>query len=293
MPASPRPSFRSIRTLTAAAAWVVVALPAAAQPSPPELPQASPNASVMQQVGLTKFTVTYSSPGVKGRTIWGEVVPYDELWRSGANLATQVEATRDFTFGGSKVPAGTYALYTIPGKTTWTVILNKNPGAGGTRGYDEKNDVARVTVTPTQSPARERLAYLFANTTDDGTRLDLEWDTLRVSVPIKVDTHQQAMGNIDKALADAWRPHFNSARYLLDSGGDLKTALGYVDTSISIKSTWWNNWTKAQILAKQGKKAEAVVAAEQAQKLGQGDEVYDGFFKDQIAKSIAEWKKPS
>jgi len=293
MPASTRASFRSIRTLTAAAAWVAVALPAAAQPSPPELPQASPNASVMQQVGLTKFTVTYSSPGVKGRTIWGEVVPYDELWRSGANLATQVEATRDFTFGGAKVPAGTYALYTIPGKTTWTVILNKNPGAGGTRGYDEKNDVARVTVTPTQSPARERLAYLFADTTDDGTRLDLEWDTLRVSVPIKVDTQQQAMSNIDKALADAWRPHFTSARYLLDSGGDLKTALGYVDTSISIKSTWWNNWTKAQILAKQGKKAEAVVAAEQAQKLGQGDEVYDGFFKDQIAKSIAEWKKPS
>jgi len=293
MPASTRASFRSIRTLTAAAAWVAVALPAAAQPSPPELPQASPNASVMQQVGLTKFTVTYSSPGVKGRTIWGEVVPYDELWRSGANLATQVEATRDYTFAGAKVPAGTYALYTIPGKTTWTVILNKNPGAGGTRGYDEKNDVARVTVTPTQSPARERLAYLFADTTDDGTRLDLEWDTLRVSVPIKVDTQQQAMSNIDKALADAWRPHFTSARYLLDSGGDLKTALGYIDTSISIKSTWWNNWTKAQILAKQGKKAEAVVAAEQAQKLGQGDEVYDGFFKDQIAKSIAEWKKPS
>jgi len=293
MPASTRASFRSIRTLTAAAAWAAVALPAAAQPSPPELPQASPNASVMQQVGLTKFTVTYSSPGVKGRTIWGEVVPYDELWRIGANLATQVEATRDFTLGGSKVSAGTYALYTIPGKTTWTVILNKNPGAGGTRGYDEKNDVARVTVTPTQSPARERLAYLFADTTDDGTRLDLEWDTLRVSVPIKVDTQQQAMSNIDKALADAWRPHFTSARYLLDSGGDLKTALGYIDTSISIKSTWWNNWTKAQILAKQGKKAEAVVAAEQAQKLGQGDEVYDGFFKDQIAKSIAEWKKPS
>ncbi len=293
MPASPRASFRSIRTLTAAAAWVVVALPAAAQQSPPELPQASPNASVMQQVGLTKFTVTYSSPGVKGRTIWGDVVPYDQLWRSGANMATQVEATRDFSFGGAKVPAGIYALYTIPGKSNWTVILNKNPGAGGTRGYDEKNDVARITVTPTQSPARERLAYLFANTSDDSSRLDLEWDTLRVSVPLKVDTEQQAMTNIDKAIADAWRPHFASACYLLDSGGDLKTAIGYIDTSIAIKSTWWNNWVKAQILAKQGKKAEAVVAAEQAQKLGQGDEVYDGFFKDQITKSIADWKKPS
>jgi hypothetical protein len=292
-----RVSFRrlstAIRLLTVAAAVAVLALPAAAQQTPPELPQASPNASVMQQVGLTKFTVTYSSPAVKGRKIWGELVPYDELWRSGANLATQLEATRDFTFGGVKVPAGTYALYTIPGKTNWTVILNKNPGAGGTRGYDQKNDVARVTVTPAQSPARERLAFLFANTTDDASRLDLEWDTLRVSVPLTVDTQQQAMTNIDKALADAWRPHFAAARYLLDSGGDLTTAQGYIDTSIAIKSTWWNNWVKAQILAKQGKKAEAVVAAEQAQKLGAGDEIYDGFFKDQVNKSIADWKKPS
>jgi hypothetical protein len=289
---SSRLSWNRIRGLTAAV--LIAAAPAAiAQQTPPELPQASPNASVMQQVGLTKFTVTYSSPGVKGRTIWGEVVPYDQLWRTGANLATQLEATRDFTFGGAKVPAGTYALYTIPGKTNWTVILNKNPNAGGTRGYDEKNDVARISVTPTQSPARERLTFLFANTTDDSTRLDLEWDTLRVSVPLKVETAQQAMTNIDKALADAWRPHFASARYLLDSGGDLKTALGYIDTSIAIKSTWWNNWVKAQILAKQGKKAEAVVAAEQAQKLGQGDEVYEGFFKEQVGKSIADWKKPS
>jgi hypothetical protein len=289
---SSRLSWNRIRVLTVAA--VLAGVPAAiAQQTPPELPQASPSASVTQQVGLTKFTVTYSSPGVKGRTIWGDLVPYDELWRTGANLATQLEATRDFTFGGAKVPAGTYALYSIPGKTNWTVILNKNPNAGGTRGYDEKNDVARISVTPTQSPARERLTFLFANTTEDSSRLDLEWDTLRVSVPLKVDTAQQAMTNIDKALADAWRPHFASARYLLDSGGDLKTALGYIDTSIAIKSTWWNNWVKAQILAKQGKKAEAVVAAEQAQKLGQGDEVFEGFFKEQVGKSIAEWKKPS
>lgn len=292
MGVSSRLSLNRIRVLTAAAV-LAIAPAAIAQQTPPELPQASPGASVTQQVGLTKFTVTYSSPAVKGRTIWGELVPYDELWRTGANLATQLEATRDFSFGGAKVPAGTYALYTIPGKTSWTVILNKNPNAGGTRGYDQKNDVARITVTPTQSPARERLTFLFADTTEDSSRLDLEWDTLRVSVPLKVETAQQAMTNIDKALADAWRPHFASARYLLDSGGDLKTALGYIDTSIAIKSTWWNNWVKAQILAKQGKKAEAVVAAEQAQKLGQGDEVYEGFFKEQVGKSIADWKKPS
>jgi len=279
--------------LAAAAAVVACALPAAAQQAAPELPQASPKARVEQQVGLTELAVAYNSPGVKGRAVWGELVPYDELWRTGANAATMLEASRDFTFAGTKVPAGTYALYTIPGKATWTVILNKNPGANGTRGYDEKNDVARVAVTPTTIPARERLAFLFADTTDDATRLDLEWDTLRVSVPVTVDTKAQAMANIDKAVGDAWRPHFASARYLLDSGGNLDQASGYIETSIAIKPTWWNSWVKAQILAKQGKRSEAVVAAEEAQKLGTGDEIFEGFFKAPVAKAIADWKQPS
>ncbi|MEO8602678.1 MAG: DUF2911 domain-containing protein [bacterium] len=265
--------------------------PAVAQPSAPDVPQASPSARVEQQVGVTKFSVAYSSPGVKGRAVWGALVPYGELWRSGANAATTLEASRDFSFGGTPVPAGSYAFYTIPDKTNWTVILNKNPGGLGTRGYDQKNDVARITVTPATIPARERLAYVFSNTTDDASRLDLEWDTLRVSVPLSVDTKAQVAANIDKALADAWRPHFIAARYLLDSGGDLNRALGDIDASIAITPTWWNNWVKAQILAKQGKKAEAVVSAEQAQQLGKGDEVFEGFFKDQVAKSIADWKK--
>jgi len=273
-------------------AALVLATPAVAQPAL-ELPQPSPSARVDQQVGLTKFSVVYSSPGVKGRQIWGELVPFGELWRTGANAATTLEASRDFTFGGTKVPAGTYALYTIPAKSAWTVILNKNPNAGGTRGYDEKNDVARITVTPSQVPSRERLAFLFSDTTDDATRLDLEWETLRVSMPIAVDTKAQATANIDKALADAWRPHSNAARYVMDTGGDLNQAIAYIDTSIGIKPTWSNNWVKAQILAKQGKRTEAVASAEQAQKLGKGDEVFEGFFKDQVAKAIADWKKPA
>jgi len=259
----------------------------------PELPQPSPKARVEQRVGLTDFAVDYSSPGVKGRKIWGGLVPFDQLWRTGANAATTFKASRDFTFGGVAVPAGTYALFTIPGRKTWTVILNTNTKVAATRGYEEKDDVARVSVTPESVAPRERLAFLFSNTTDDATRLDLEWEKLRVSVPITVDTAAQAHANIDKAIDDAWRPHFASARWLLDTGGDLNQALAYIDTSIGIKSTWWNNWVKAQILAKQGHTAEAVAAAEQAQALGKGDQTFEGFFKDDVAKSIAEWKKKS
>jgi len=265
---------------------------AAAQVAP-ELPQPSPKARVEQRVGLTDFAVDYSSPGVKARKIWGSLVPYDQLWRTGANAATTLKASRDFTFGGTAVPAGTYSVFTIPGKKAWTVILNTNLTVAATRGYDEKNDVARISVTPESAPFRERLAFQFSDTTDEATRLDIDWEKLRVSVPITVATTAQARANIDKALDDAWRPHFLSARWLLDSNGDLTQALGYIDTSIGIKSTWWNNWVKAQILAKQGHTAEAVAAAEQAQALGNGDPVYEGFFKDEMVKTIADWKKKS
>lgn len=269
---------------------IVAATAAEAQQGPPELPQLSPAASVGQRVGLTDFTVKYSSPAVKDRKVWGDLVPYEKLWRTGANAPTTLQASRDFRFGGQPVPAGTYALYTIPGKSKWTVILNSATTAS-VNDYDQSKDVARVTVKPGSADFRERMTFLFADTTDDTTSLDLEWEKRRVSIPIAVDTATQAMANIDATLNDSWRPHFSSARYLLDNGGDLNRALQLIDTSISIKAVWWNHWVKAQILAKQGKRADAIAVAEQAQRLGAGDRVYENFFKEQVATAIADWKK--
>lgn len=280
---------RILSILTAAA----LALPSLAPAqSAPELPQASPLARVVQRVGVTEIEVQYSSPGVKGREIWGGLVPYGELWRTGANAPTTLSATRDFTFGGKAVPAGTYGLLTIPAKDAWTVILTKNAKLqGGTRGYDQKEDAARITVKPEAAPMRERLLFLFSDTTDESTRLDLEWEKLRLSIPITVETEKQVMENIDKAIEESWRPHMTSARWLLENGGDLGKALEYVDTSIDIRPTWWNHWVKAQILAKQGKSADAVAAAEQAQKLGKDDDIFTQFFSPQVEKAIADWKK--
>lgn len=278
------------------AAMMALALqpsPTQAQAPAPELPQASPKARVEQRVGLTDFAVDYSSPGVKDRKIWGGLVPFDTLWRTGANAPTTLKASGAFTFGGTPVPAGTYVVFTIPGAKTWTVILNSNTKVQATNGYAEKDDVARISVKPASAPMRERLAFQFADTTNGATRLDLEWDKLRVSVPITVDTSTQARANIDKALGDAWRPHFASARWLLENGGDMTQALGYIDTSISIKPTWWNRWVKAQILAELGRPADAVASAEQAQTLGAGDPVFEGFFKGEVVKAIEAWKKKS
>lgn len=273
------------------AGLTLMGLPAAnAQQGPPELPQLSPPARVDQRVGLTDFTVKYSSPAVKDRKVWGELVPYDKLWRTGANQPTTLQASRDFRFGDKPVPAGTYALYTIPGKGSWTVILNSATTAS-VNDYDAAKDVVRIVVKPGSADFRERMTFLFADTTDDTASLDLEWEKRRVSIPLAVDTATQAMANIDTTLNDSWRPHFSSARYLLDNGGDLNRALELIDTSIEIKAVWWNHWVRAQILAKQGKRADAIAAGEQAQKLGAGDRVYDNFFKEQVTTTIADWKK--
>ncbi|HET6335183.1 MAG TPA: DUF2911 domain-containing protein [Polyangiales bacterium] len=266
-------------------------LAAAQQQAAPELPQPSPKARIEQRVGLTDFSVDYSSPGVKGRKIWGELVAYDKPWRTGANAATKLTASRDFTFGGKPVPAGSYALYTVPGKTAWQVALNTSTDAWGNDGFDVKKDVVRVSVTPQAIKGRERLTFLFSDTSDDAVRVELEWEKLRVSIPITVATKQQVLTGIDKAVDDAWRPHFVSARYLLDNNGDLTKALGYIDQSIAIKPTWWNNWVRAQILAKQNRAQEAVATAEKALQLGTGDRMFESFFKEEVTKTVAGWKK--
>ena len=256
-----------------------------------DVPAPSPKAKVEQRAGVTDFSVEYSSPGVKGRKIFGGLVPFDQLWRTGANAATKLTSSKAFSFGGTNVPAGTYSLFTIPGASNWTVILNKNTSIAGTNGYDTKDDVARVTVTASTVPARERMAFIFSETTEDSTRLDLEWDTLRVSVPIKLDTKAFVRASMDEALGEAWRPHYTAGRYLFDSGGDLDEALRHLDTSIGIKPTWWNNWYRAQVLAKKGRSADAIAAAERSTVLGKGDEVFEGAFKENVQKAIADWKK--
>ncbi|MFE8597238.1 DUF2911 domain-containing protein [Archangium violaceum] len=268
---------------------VVVALTSLPASAQLELPSASPSAKVMQAVGLTEISVDYSSPAVKGRKLWGELVPFGQVWRTGANLTTKISFSRDVTFGGKPVPAGTYAIVSIPTEKEWTVVLNKELGLyGGGKAYDQKDDVARVSVTPTEAPNRERMTFLFSNTTDDQTSLDLEWGTLRVSVPVKTDTAKYAQDNIQASVNGAWRSLANAARYVADTSKDYNTALGYADDSLAIQSHWFNNWVKADILARTGKYAEARKFAQTAWDLGQKDQNF--FFKDQVAKALQDWK---
>jgi len=277
------------RSVMALAALAAACAPAFAQSL--EVPAPSTKARVEMRVGITDFAVDYSSPAMRGRKIFGGLLAYDKLWRTGANASTTLTASRDFTFGDAAVPKGTYSVFSIPGASSFTVILNKNLEINNVDGYDAKDDVARITVKPEAAAPRERMTFLFSDTTDDATRLDLEWESLRVSVPIKVDTQGQVRAGIDKTLADSWRPHYQAGRYLVENNGDLDTALRYLDTSIGIKSTWWNNWWRAQALAKKGRTADAIAAGDKALELGKGDHTFEQFFKADVAKTVDGWKK--
>jgi hypothetical protein len=264
----------------------LVATPAAAQL---KLPAASPAAKVSQDVGVTEISIEYASPGVKGRKVWGDLVPFDKVWRTGANAATKITFSRDVTFGGKPVPAGTYSIVSVPSQKGWKVMLNKELGLWATPApYSPANDVATVDATTTEIPNRERLAFLFSNTTDDSTSLDLEWEKLRVSVPIKVDTATHAKAGIQAAAESSARMHANAARYLADTVKDNKAALQQADASVAINSNWFNQWIRADILARMGNYTEARKSAQIAWDLGQKDKNF--FFRDQVSKALAEWK---
>jgi hypothetical protein len=268
--------------------WVsALALPAAAQEL--SLPDLSPRAEVMQTVGLVEVRVNYSSPGRRERTIWGELVPYDQLWRTGANAATTLETTGDLTIGGAAVPAGKYAVFTIPGKDKWTVILNKDPEQAGTGSYDQKLDQARFEVVPAEGPARERLTFVFADTDDDSTELDLEWAGVRVALPISAGTKEMVDASISEYASGTAGGLARAARYRSEHG-DLPGALKLLDASLAIEEGWYNTWLKADVLHQQSDHKTAYKLAQRAQELGNA--AGEGFFwKDRVEKALAEWKK--
>lgn len=273
---------KSSLLLTLAATFAV----SGAHANPP-LPAPSPRATVLQTVGINEVSVEYSSPGMKGRKIFGGLVPLGQLWRFGANAATKLTLTRDATIAGKPAPAGTYALFAIPTAKSWTIIVNKNANQGGTTSYDEKLDLMRFEVTPTKVPKRERMTFIFSDTTEDVTRLDMEWDETRVSIPIKVDTRAQTLAAIAAHADSTWRGYANAARYY-DEIGDAKNALASVDASLAVKETWFALWVKAQIVAKGGDVKAAYALAERAYELGQKDTYF--FWKADVEKALADWK---
>jgi len=275
------------------AALATVAAPALGQLATP-LP--SPNATVSQNVGVTKIEVVYSRPGVKGRTIWGELVPYDKVWRTGANAVTKITFDGDVMVEGQKLAAGAYGLYTIPGKTEWTVIFN-TVSTGGPD-YVAEKDALRVKVKPVPAEMKELFTIGFPAVTSEGATLALTWEKLRVPVTIAVDTKTRFLANakdaVAKAKADDWQTPLAAARYLYDNKYALDDAGVWIDKSIATKATFGNLSVKANALAAAGKAKDAVATAEKALAAGAAAAPDQKPSPEAIAaleKKIAEWKK--
>jgi hypothetical protein len=257
-----------------------------------ELPRAVPVAKLTQQVGLTEIGVEYDCPAAKGRKVWGGVVPYGQPWLMGANAATKVKFSKDVTIGDRLVPAGSYWMLAFPNKDAWTLVINKSPDAlVSARDYKPELDVARLKVTPKSTSRRERLMYSFSDVSDDRASLDLEWDALRVSVPIQVNTSQQVQAAIS-GLDTAWRSFANAARYMLETKKDYDAGLKYIDQALALKEDWYCMWVKGALLAAKGDFGSATDWAEKAHTLAQqvGNA---GALEPELKRSIADWGRRS
>ncbi len=253
-----------------------------------QLPAPSSKASVSQTVGLTDISIEYSSPGAKGRTIFGDLVPFDEIWRTGANSATKITFSKDVTIGGTKVSKGTYSIFTIPGKAEWTIIVNKNSSAS-TSEYKQAEDAVRLTAKPEVIPMRERMAFQIVDFDDSKGTVTLEWDKVRVGFTVECATDEQALENIKSSLGGTWRTYNSAARYMMEKK-DYETALKYANQSVQLTEDWFNVWVKASILSKMNKNKEAYELATKAKALG--DKNVDGFFfKTQVEDALAKWPK--
>jgi hypothetical protein len=279
--------MRTVLTLVAAVA--LTSTTAFAQQL--ELPRASPNAKVSQVIGVTEVSVDYSSPGVKGRKIWGGVVPYNQVWRAGANSATKITFAKDVTIDGKPIAAGSYAFFVLPTPTKWTLILSKNANQFGAFTYKKEDDVLRVDVRPQPAPMRERLAYQFSSFNDAGGSLDLEWEKVRVSLPIKVHTDEQVAASIKGFENNGWSAWAQAARYELDKK-HIDNGMKLIDTSIQLKETWLNVFVKAQLLAAKGNYKEALPLAEKAKEMGEKDSA-DFFLKADVDNALKTWKTKS
>lgn len=256
---------RTAGTLVTLAAALAATAPAVASFVPPRV---SPQASVSQTIGTTQITISYSRPSVKGRTIWGELVPYDQVWRTGANEATTFAVTDDVTVNGSPLPAGTYSLATIPGKAEWTVIFNKERELWGMYQYKPENDALRIRVKPVEAPFTETLEFAFPTITDDSATVVMRWEKLAIPFTVKVDvvatTLARARAAVAAAPADDWRTPMTAANWLLSTNLPREEGMKWLDRSIAIQETSQNLGAKARALAAGGDTAQAIALARRA-----------------------------
>lgn len=252
-------------------------------------PRPSPKGSLMQTVGTTDITITYSRPGVKGRSIWGGVVPYDKVWRTGANEATIVTFSDDVTVGGQKLAKGTYSLHTIPGRDQWTVIFNSVADQWGSYSYDQAKDAARVTARPVKADFREWLTFEVNEMTADNATIAIRWENLSVPFTVNTDSTARTLAAYRKAMAPSWQTPYQAANFAFENKAASNDEINsWLDQSLAIDQNIGNLWLKARLLSAAGKKADAIRYAEMA--ISKASDAQKDFAAE-IKRQSDEWRK--
>lgn len=256
-----------------------------------KLPQASPGAAVKTVVGTTEVAIDYHRPGVKGRKIWGELVPWGQIWRLGANNATTITFADPVKIQGREVPAGRYGLFAIPGQDKWTLILNKQAEQWGAYFYKAEEDLLRFDVQPQTGPFTEWMVFQITPAGSGKVIVEMAWENLRVPFTVEVDADAMAWKSIDDTLAGTpeWSDYQTGAHWALEKGQRLDEAMTWIDKAMALQESFWNHETKARLLQKAGKTEEAIVHLDKAIALAQGKAPKEYIAGLETVK--AEWRK--
>ena len=229
-------------------------------------PQPSPTCTIQQTVGVTEVSITYSRPGAKGRTIFGDLVPYNKMWRTGANKATSITFGDDVVFGESKVKKGTYSLFTIPGENEWNVVLNSETELWGAGDYNKDNEITSIKVKANKTADfTESFTIDFTAFTSFGAIMSLSWENTQINIPIMTLGKENLANQFKKELVDGPDAglYYNGARFYLENNLDLALALEWINVATEKRpEAFWMQYQKARILGKSGNKKEAIQAAE-------------------------------
>jgi hypothetical protein len=253
-----------LRKLITCAAVAFILLEAQAQTV--RTPAPSPTQTIKQDFGLSSVELSYSRPGIKGRKVFGDLVPFGKVWRTGANNPTTITFGDEVKIGDTKVPAGKYGLVTIPERNSWTIIITKQLDVASPADYKPESDVVRVTVTPmTMKEKMETFTMQISDIKPTACEVHIMWENTAVALPITTDVESKVMAQIDNAMNKDNRPYFASAMYYLDNGKDINQAIVWFDKAIEQNpNAFWVYHQKANALAKLGKKQEAKASAEKS-----------------------------
>lgn len=230
-------------------------------------PQPSPTQTIKQNFGISSIELSYSRPGLKGRKLYIDLAPTGQVWRTGANAATTLTFGDEVTIGGTKIPAGKYGLLSIPDPAEWTIIISKQTDVTSPDAYKQDQDVVRVKVKPMQLPFPiETFTISFDDLKSNTCNLSLMWGTAYLMLPIATDVDSKVMKQIDNIMNKDNKPYYSAAMYYYDNGKDMDQALAWVNkaTEAAPNAQPWVHTLKTRILAKMGKKADAIAAANNA-----------------------------